>query len=176
MQLYVNPNKKTPDEVRALTGADIVINGGLFNSAFVPVTILKVDGKYLSLEDDGYWGYAWNMGGRPVFTQSHRDYENFICCITLWKDGPASYPPAMGGIRGRTAMGLTADGRCVVYCAADGTSGTMTPEALSTFMHNSGCKNAVMLDGGGSSQGLVPGLRVRADRKVQNLICIWEDK
>ena len=77
---------------------------------------------------------------------------------------------------GIVAIGFTDDGRCVVYCAADGTSGTMTPEALASFMYASGCKNAVMLDGGGSSQGLVPGLRVRADRKVQNMICIWEDK
>ena len=95
------------------------------------------------------------------------------------KDGTKlkmNYNSDMGGRRGRSATGTKKDGSIVLFCSKDGSSFSMTPESLQDYMLKQGCVNALMLDGGGSSQGNFVGVTVTSTRIVSNYILIWEDK
>jgi exopolysaccharide biosynthesis protein len=59
------------------------------------------------------------------------------------------YNTDMGGARQRTAIGLFADGRIWLYCDKTG----KTPEQLRQIALDAGVDSALMLDGGGSTQG-----------------------
>lgn len=176
VSIYVANCKKTIDEVKAITGADEIINGGLFDTK--PRCWLKVSGTLLASDQYSYWGYGWNDDGKLVMdsTINIGRYQNFIACVALARNGkpePPIYGKELGGKRGRTAIGLLADGRVLTFCTKDGTAETYTPETLQAELLSRGCVSALMLDGGASSQGIFPNGRVSANRKVHNFICIW---
>lgn len=175
VSIYVNTGRKTMAQIRKETGADIIINGGLFDGAFRPCCWLKVDGKILHTEAWHRPGYGWD-NNVLVYDGSENieTYRNFIQCVELpynLNEKP-SYPADMGGRRGRTAIGLRGDGSLLVWCTSDGAY-ALTPEQLQVEMKNLGCVNAVMLDGGGSSQCMFPTGQITSSRIVQNFICMW---
>lgn len=172
VRIYINKGVRTLAEVKALTGADCVINGGLFEGSKA-VCHLKADGTVYASDPYTYWGYAWDQGpdmaliGVPALTK-----RNYICCVCLVRGGKAEhliYNSDLGGSRPRTAMGLKA-GALVLYCSGEG----QTPEELQRMCLEEGWDSAVMLDGGGSSQcDLGDGQRLTAPRRVHNLICVY---
>ena len=68
-------------------------------------------------------------------------------------------------------MGRYADGRLWLYCDKTG----KTPEQLQRIALDAGLESAVMLDGGGSTQGIFPNGTVTSSRIVHNFICVWAD-
>lgn len=171
LAIYVNTAKKTMDEIKAETGCDVIINGGLYNADFTPCCHLKADGKVWGADEWTYWGYGWNDNDIRL-TYQYGDLANYICCVCLVRDGKKeqlSYPSAMGGARPRTAIGLFPDGRVWFYAASEGKS----PEALQTLCVDLGLDSAVMLDGGGSTQGISPSGAYRQSRRVHNFILAW---
>ena len=178
ISIYINSSWKTPDAIRKETGCDVVINGGLYDmKTYKPMCWLKKDGQLLASDKWGYWGYGWN-DSRLVMdsTANIGKYRNYICCVALLRNGNPEtlyYDPALGGKRGRTAIGVRANGDVVVCCAHDGSAYSMTPEQTQNEMKNCGCVSAIMLDGGGSSQCVTPAGSIVSPRIVQNLICIW---
>ena len=180
-RIYINSNKKTLAAIKSETGCDVVINGGIYNmSTFKPLCHLKADGKVHAADQYKYWGFGWN--GEDTKLQMVNDYaklDNYICCSALLKDGKAETlirNDAMWGVRGRTAIGTLADGKVVIFCSKDGTVDAMTPEALQKHCLQRDWKNALMLDGGGSSQCITPEGKITSTRIVQNVLCFWLKK
>lgn len=176
--IYLNGRYRTAAQVKAETGCDAVINGGLYDmTTFKPVCHLRADGQTMSSDEYSYWGYGWDSGsGELELTQKPEERDNYICCVCLLKDGEAQelyYGSALGGARPRTAIGTFPDGRIWLHAERNI---MRTPEQLRSYALGLGLRDAVMLDGGGSTQGIFPEGSVTAERRVQNLICVWERK
>ena len=161
------------DQVKAKTGADYVLNGGMWNGDGTPCRGLKVDGKLLSATPWGdLMGYGWNGPQDIAQTVNWQAYSNYICTSPLIVDGKRleklPYDSAQGGARQRSAMGVVGDS-LLLYC----TDSNMTPEQLCDELEDRGCSSAMMLDGGGSSQCNFNGKTITASRLVHNWICVW---
>lgn len=174
--LYINTGRKAMSSIQKEIGCDIIINGGIFDmSTFHPYCWLKADGKILNSESWHRMGYGWDRNKLIYDTSANiGKYQNYIQCVELPYDlsEKPSYPDAMGGRRGRSAIGVQPDGSVVVWCTQDG-SYALTPEQLQAEMHNLGCASSVMLDSGGSCQCITPTGRIVSQRIVQNFICVW---
>lgn len=177
--------KKNASQVRKATGADVVINGTLFEyGAWKPCCDVKQNGKVLV--DDKYtrWGLGWNANdhGFKVDTSANMaKYDNYISCVMLIRNGvnePLGYlTPDVKRAAGRTAIVGLKDGRVALWVVKEGAN-NMTPAQLANAIRNKWNTNidyALMLDGGGSSQLSQEGSSyVYAERKVQNYICFWD--
>ena len=103
--------------------------------------------------------------------------DNYICCVCLVRSGkkePLYCDSGVRGARPRTAIGTMPNGYLWVYISAN----PATPEALQDTAMLYGVRDAVMLDGGGSTRGVLPSgsLMVDKDRICHNYICIWMKK
>ena len=179
IEIIVTNCRKSLDEVKAETGADYILNGGMWNPDGSPCAGLKVGGKLLSKTP---WGNVHGYGWTDTDIHMTLDWENspnYLAVSPIIKDG-AKYPEktyaaAQDGVRGRSAIGMTKDA-LVLYCSGDGTSDSSDPEALTQELLALGCDSAMMLDGGGSSQCDFTGEQIKATRKVHNWICVWTKK
>lgn len=175
IQIVQTDCKKTVAQVKKSTGAQYVLNGGLYNMATrKPLCKLRVDGVTYADDQYGYWSYAWNTGGDIAMIHSDQlpQYRNGIACVSMLKDGQntlMNYNSDMGGSRQRSAIGLDGAGNLVLYC--DKTGKTM--EQLREIMRGYGCASAISLDGGASSSGDFHGQTVTTTRKVANYICVF---
>ena len=70
----------------------------------------------------------------------------------------------------RTAVGWLANGKVVLWCD----KASLTREQLQNKLLGLGVVDALMLDGGGSTQGIFPGGKVISSRKVPTLLLFWE--
>ena len=178
VEIKVTNCRKSLAQVKADTGADYILNGGMWNADGSPCPLLKVGGKNLSSFPWSAYGYSWNDGPDIHMTAQHTQ-RNFIAVTPLLKDGAPiqklSYAYAQGGTRGRSAMGLKAGALCL-YCSSDGSTDAKTPEQLRDELHALGWESAIMLDGGGSSQCDFGGQQIKASRKVHNWICVYTKK
>lgn len=174
VQIYINKSVKTLAEIKAETGADYLINGGLYQGPKA-VCHLRADGRTYAKDPYTYWGYAWDTG--PDITLRSvpaAERRNYICCVCLLRGGKAEtliYNRDVGGSRPRTAIGLK-DGALCLYCTGSG----RTPEELQAELLALGWESSVMLDGGGSSQCDLAGKRIVSSRKVHNLILVYTRK
>lgn len=178
LEIKVTNCKKTLAQVKKETGADYILNGGMWNQDGSPCPLLKVGGKNLSSIPWSAYGYSWNTGPDIHMTAQHNE-KNFIAVTPLLKDRTPieklSYAYAQGGTRGRSAMGLKAGALCL-YCSSDGSTDAKTPEKLRDELHALGWESAIMMDGGGSSQCDFNGQQIKASRKVHNWICVYTKK
>ena len=174
VELYINKSERTLAEIKEATGADYIINGGLFEGTKA-VCHLKAAGKVWASDPYTYWGYAWDTGPDMVLEGVPAPGKlNYICCVCLLRGGKAErliYGSDLAGHRQRTAMGLKGGNLCL-YCSTDGA----TPEELQAELQAKGWDSAVMLDGGGSSQCDMDGQVIAASRKVHNLVCVYLKK
>lgn len=179
IELYVNSNHKTMSAIKKATGADYIMNAGFFNGNWTPVPLLKANGKMLSSTPWTDWGFGWNTND-IVMASDYKSYQNFItgvCLANPW-DGTnmkLTYRAEVGGIRGRSAVGLTNDS-LVMFCTKDGSSYSMTPEKLRTEMIGLGCSKIVMFDGGGSSQAVFLNDTITSSRIVHNFFLVYLKK
>ena len=178
LELRVTNCRKSLSEVKAESGADSILNGGMWNADGSACPLLKVGGTWISSRPWTAYGYAWDRAGDIRLTVDVGK-ENFLACTCLigpW--GPVekpSYDAAQGGTRGRSAIGLKAGALCL-YCSSDGSNDARTPESLRDNLAALGWESAVMLDGGGSSQCDFNGQTIKASRKVHNWICVYLKK
>lgn len=180
LQIYTANGKLTCAQVRQKTGCDICINGTLYNmSNYETVCDVKIDGKIMSNDEYTYVGYGWKNGdarATVALSSEMNKWDNFISCVMMIKDGASQemyYSYALNGKRGRTAFGYDKDGNMIIYVSKDGTSDACNPKQLQDKMLSYGCVDAIMLDGGGSSQIDCDEGKVTTSRKVANYICIW---
>ena len=174
VEIYINESRNTLAEVKEATGADYIINGGLFEGTKA-VCHLKGGGRVWASDPYTYWGYAWDTGPDIALEGVPTPGKlNYICCVCLLRSGKAErliYGSDLAGRRPRSAMGLK-NGDLCLYCSTDGA----TPEELQAELLEKGWDSAVMLDGGGSSQCDLGGQVITASRKVHNLICVYLKK
>lgn len=177
LSVFVTNCRKSLSEVKTSTGADYILNGGMWNTSDgSPCAGLKVEGKLLSKTPWGnVHGYGWT-GTDIHMTLDWRGCATYLAVSPIIKDG-AKYPEktydsAQGGIRGRSAIGMTKDD-LVLYCSGDRTGDAKDPDGLTRELLDLGCESAMMLDGGGSSQCDFSGKQIKSTRKVHNWICVW---
>lgn len=174
LQIYINSAKKGLSAIKQETGAEYVLNGGMFNPDWTACALLKADGVMQSGAPWRAYGFGWN---EPADISLRLDYEhvsNFISCVCLLRSGKReklSVSSALDGARQRSAIGRMGD-KLVLYCTDGGT----TPGALQRELDQLGCTDAVMLDGGGSSQCDFSGKQIKAARIVHNLILVHTQK
>lgn len=186
IEIYDNTKtRKTVSQVKEMKGADYALNGGLFNMrTYEQYCSLKINGTVIS--DPGYeeLGMTWNKADIalkliPTYTRS---YLNWIGCVCLCQNNipydmtEMDRRSDLGGKRGRSAIGLTGS-ELVLWCSKDGTSYAAYPSALrDELMKTYGCKDALMLDGGGSSQCNFKGNVIYTGRIVANIILVYLKK
>lgn len=185
MELHVSHCRETLAEAAAAARKKrpdckvYAINGGMWNPDGSPCPLLKADGQLLSKAPWSAYGYGWDSGPDIRLTADHGAVRNFVATTCLiGPGGPVdkpSYAPAQGGRRGRTAMGIAGD-KLVLYCTQDGSSADRTPEELRDELWSMGCRSAVMLDSGGSSQCDFDGQTIKASRKCHNYIIVYTKK
>lgn len=153
----VRPYKTLADVAAALPAGSTVCTGIMYDTATIqPTQTFKVSGALLHYEDVDYYGFGWQDDTAALtFSNRHAAHENFISGLpVLVKNGaaaPLHYPAEIGGVRGRTALGVLPDGRIALHISTDAL-GACTVESLQKRMLNAGCTYAINLDGGGSVQ------------------------
>lgn len=180
IQIFSNTSGMTKEQIKAKTKCTALINGGLFswtNKGLLPVCLLKVDGKVLANDGYTYFGIGWNGNNEGLtMSNSMQTFDNYIACVAMVKDfNPLNliYNSDMGGARQRTAFGVMDDGDIWMFMTKQAT----TPEQLRQIALNAGCKYAIMLDGGASTQGIFPNATISSPTRpiVQNYICVWDE-
>lgn len=173
LEIVVTNCKLGLEQTRTKTGADYLLNGGMWNGDGTPCRGLKVGGKLLSLSPWGdIAGYGWNTPGDIRLKAKWDDVDNYIATSPLILDGKPldkiPYDSAQGGRRPRSAMGIVGNS-LLLFCSSD----AMTPEEVRDELADRGCSSAMMLDSGGSTQCYFNGEAIKADRLVHNWIAVW---
>lgn len=182
---YILGHQPTEDirSVAKRTGADFVINANFF--------VMK-DGRTLGeVTDEGVdlsdgmspYGYGFVDKKTPTFSYNNNinavDFVGGYPVLLIGGSTARDAVKPINGIdynkkRGRTSIGLTAEGQFVVRVIPDTVScPRKTIPQLITEMKSLGCVNAINLDGGGSSQYVSPKKAFNSGRKVDGFICIW---
>ena len=171
VQVYHNPGKLTPAQIQAKTGCTHIINGYLFNGKFQPVGWTVIEGKIISR--DAYTDLGVSIGGDGVPRMLTDRGGSFLSGVPILKGGGKLCRDLTADVArsaARTAVGWMANGRVALWC--DKTA--MTREQLQNKLLSLGVQDALMLDGGGSTQGIFPGGKVTSTRKVPTLLLFWE--
>lgn len=179
LEIYINEEKKTAEEVREEKGCRTAINLALFDlETYEPVGNLKANGEVICQQWAADKGFFWN-GTEPLqfgWTDM-KSADNFFSCVRLIENGepvkPLDYPAEMGGSRERTGFGEFWDGR--VLLLAD-TENKMTPEELQELGLALKLKTFLMMDGGYSTQGASPYEIVEGGRPAYSLLCVWDEE
>ena len=172
-QVYHNTAKKSPAQIKAETGCSHIINGYLFNGKFQPVGWTVIDGQIISRDAYRDWGLSIGNDNKPRMLTDRGG--SFLSGVPILKGGAKLYrdlTPDVARSAARTAVGWLANGKVVLWC--DKTA--MTRETLQNKLLGLGVEDALMLDGGGSTQGIFPKGKVTSSRKVPTLLLFWEQK
>ena len=172
-QIYHNSGKLSPAQIKAKTGCTHIINGYLFNGKFQPVGWTVIDGKVISRDAYQDWGISIGSDGAPKMLTDRGG--SFLSGVPLLKAGAKLHrdlTPDVARSAARTAVGWLANGKVVLWC--DKTS--LTREQLQNKLLGLGVVDALMLDGGGSTQGIFPKGKVTSSRKVPTMLLFWERK
>lgn len=170
-QIYYNPGKLTPTQIKAKTGCTHIINGYLFNGKFQPVGWTVIDGKVISRDKYQDWGVSIGSDGKPQMLTDRGG--SFLSGVPILKGGSKLYRGLTADVArpaARTAVGWMPNGKVCLWC--DKTS--LTREQLQNKLLGLGVVDALMLDGGGSTQGIFPCGKVTSSRKVPTLLLFWE--
>lgn len=170
-QVYHNTAKKSPAQIKAETGCSHIINGYLFNGKFQPVGWTVIDGKVISRDKYQDWGVAIGNDGKPQMLTDRGG--SFLSGVPILKAGAKLYRGLTADVArsaARTAVGWLANGKVCLWC--DKTS--LTRNQLQDKLLGLGVVDALMLDGGGSTQGIFPKGKVTSTRKVPTLLLFWE--
>ena len=100
---------------------------------------------------------------------------SFLSGVPLLKAGAKLHrnlTPDVARSAARTAVGWLNNGKVVLWCDKS----SLTREQLQNKLLGLGVVDALMLDGGGSTQGIFPGGKVISSRKVPTLLLFWERK
>ena len=189
IEIYLNKSRKALSTIISETGAAYAINGTLYNmQTGNPVCPLKRGGVTLYHGRYTYRGYVWDKYYPESFhfdLVPNEAWSNYIACTHIVMDGKPVKKPvyniAQGGKRGRTAIGtkiVNGQRRICLYASKDKTSAKRTPEQLAQLLVDYGWKDAVMLDGGGSSQAYFDheNRQVKSNRKIPHVILIYMKK
>ena len=171
-QVYHNTGKLTPAQIKAKTGCTHIINGYLFNTKFQPVGWTVIDGKIISRDAYRDWGVAMGADGKPEMDTDRGG--SFLSGVPILKAGAKLYRTLTADVArsaARTAVAWMPNGKVCLWC--DKTA--MNRDQLQNKLLGLGVTDALMLDGGGSTQGIFPKGKVTSTRKVPTLLLFWEE-
>lgn len=170
-QIYHNTGKLTPAQIKAKTGCTHIINGYLFNGSFQPVGWTVIDGRIISKDQYQDWGVSIGEDEQPEMLTARN--HSFLSGVPILKAGAKLYrnlTPDVARSAARTAVGWMPNGKVCLWC--DKTS--LTRDQLQDKLLGLGVVDALMLDGGGSTQGIFPKGTVASTRKVPTLLLFWQ--
>ena len=171
-QIYYNPNKKSLAEIKRETGCTHAINGYLFNKKFEPVEWCVIDGRVISTSMYNDFGFAL-FKGKPLFDIASMFKDtNFLSGIPIIVKGDFTYRNLTSDVERlsqRTAIGWTKEGKIILFCSP----ARMSREKLQIKMKDLGAFNALMFDGGGSTQCIFPKGKIYSSRMVPTLLLFW---
>ena len=180
MEVFDNHELRlTAEQVKARTGCTHVFNAYFFNNDkkskdyLTPYGWTVTRGKVISFDQYHDWGLGAPENGAPVMTVD-RDRGWYISAVPLLKDGKKlarNLTPDVAAPSARTAVGWLADGRMLIWCDKM----ILTREQLQDKLLELGCVDALMFDGGGSTQGIFPEGSVTSSRIVATFVCIWAE-
>ena len=182
--VYENTRKLSLSQIVEEESPDIAFTGSFYSPAkWSPVCPVKADGEVLwTSPTDSYWALAWDSakdaGPELVPPGGESQVRNYVAnCLLVRAGRPLAklyYNADVAGRRGRVAVGLT-DTEWVLYGAADGSDGAMTPEELRDYMAGQGCQFAIMMDGGGKVNYYCreAGVMLEGRDPSQNLILLY---
>ena len=172
-QIYYNSKRKPLAQVKRESGCSHIINGYLFNGSFQPVGWTVINGKVISRDAYQDWGISIGSDGAPKMLTDRGG--SFLSGVPLLKAGAKLHrnlTPDVARSAARTAVGWLNNGKVVLWCDKS----SLTREQLQNKLLGLGVVDALMLDGGGSTQGIFPGGKVISSRKVPTLLLFWERK
>ena len=170
--VYHNTDKLTLAQIKAKTGCTHIINGYLFNTQFQPCGWLVIDGMPISSDSYKDWGFACDTIGAP--TMSTNRSKSFISGIPIIKNKVRIYrglTPDVARKAERTAVAWMPNGRVVLWCDPK----ELTRDELQVQLLSLGVSDALMLDGGGSTQCIFPEGKVTSIRKVATVLLFWDE-
>ena len=170
-QIYHNTERLTLAQIKKKFGCTHIINGYLFNGRFVPVGWCVIDGKVISRDKYQDWGVSIGSDGKPQMLTDRGG--SFLSGVPILKAGSKLYRGLTADVArpaARTAVGWMPNGKVCLWC--DKTS--LTREQLQNKLLGLGVVDALMLDGGGSTQGIFPKGKVTSTRKVPTLLLFWK--
>lgn len=183
MELYQNLNRLPIASIKAKTGADYIINGGIYNfKTFKPFGNVKINGKVIYNPGYGEYGFAWNEGPDISYERLPSNKRSYLGCVGMVLGGVKQvmhFASSFGGNRQRSAIGLK-DGNLVLY-ACNGIH-SKSPESMQAYAIKQGWKYGLLLDGGGSTQCCFPSGTIKSSenngkgRIVQNYILVYLKK
>ena len=171
-QIYYNSNKKTLSQIKKETGCTHAINGYLFNKKFQPLDYCVIDGKEISVSKYNDYGLCIYENKPEFCIYLKGEDKDFISGIPIIVGDNFVYrnlTPDVARKAQRTAIGWTHDNKFVVFCC----SGSLTRDQLQVKMKSLGCYNALMFDGGGSTQCIFPKGKIYSSRRVPTLLLFW---
>ena len=169
--IYLNPKRKTMDEIKKETGCTHIINGGFYDmETFEAMNTLIVDGKVINFLP-GKIGVS--MKGNKV-VPSYDNQVNFPDHVsgypTLVANGVAqtNFPKDLLHATQHTVLGFT-DDAIIIAIFRTPISLTEIPDIMIAL----GCTYALNLDGGLSTQCDLNGKRYHSTRDVHNYLLFW---
>ena len=153
MGIYVNKGKKNIDQIKAETGADVICNLNLYNNDWTGAAYTRADYQVVGTDGYGYYGFGFDTDSKRFNRawSSENGQRNFFGCWDAIADGLANAQPVPAftdNARRRTVIGMLKDGKIGIYC----NTVLEYPEVLKKNLLAAGFTEAVVLDGGGSTQ------------------------
>ena len=130
-----------------------------------------IDGKVISRDKYQDWGVSIGSDGKPQMLTDRGG--SFLSGVPILKAGSKLYRGLTADVArpaARTAVGWMPNGKVCLWC--DKTS--LTREQLQDKLLGLGVVDALMLDGGGSTQGIFPKGTVFSTRKAPTLLLFWQ--
>ena len=175
--IKANGTTESITSVHARTGADIIINAPIYEFKSGEIKSYFIcNGVEYCPEAKQTFGIAFEP--KPAWRHGNsKNAPNYVGAFTH---------SVLGGTvadglrdekrRGRTALGMKADGSLVIYVATDESAEACTTQAMCAQLIALGCVNAINLDGGGSSQFIAPDAQFVSTRSVVGYVAIWLKK
>ena len=170
--VYHNKERLTLSQIKAKTGCSHIINGYLFNTKFQPCGWLVIDGEIISKDSYQDWGFACGKTGAPKMSTDRT--RTFLGGIPILKDGNRIYRGLTADVARkaeRTAVAWFPNGRVILWCDEK----PMTRDELQVQLLSLGASDAIMMDGGGSTQCIFPDGKLSSSRKVATVILFWDE-
>lgn len=178
-EVYHNTRRLTIEQIKKERGCTHALNAWLFDNDprsetyFQPCNWLIINHEIVVCDPYNDYGFACDETGSPVMT-TDRTKKYFISGVPLLKDGVKLerwVDPAVARSSEKTAICWMADGRVVPV--VDKLKRTI--EELKDYLLSLGCVDALLMDGGGSTQGDFPNGVVYSSRIVATVILLWEE-
>lgn len=170
--VYHNTDKLTLAQIKAKTGCTHIINGYLFNKRFEPCGWLVIDGKVISKDKYNDWGFYCAKTGAPKMSTDRT--KTFLGAIPIIRNKARLYrnlTPDVARKAERSAIAWFPNGRVLLWCDDE----KLTRDELQTKLLAIGASDAVMLDGGGSTQCIFPEGKLYSSRIVATVVLFWDE-